>query len=529
MKRILYTGGTILTMTGTERAEALLTEGEKILAVGREEEVRRKAEGAEEICLNGRTLMPAFIDPHSHFSACANAMLQGTVEKARSFDEITEAVREYIRKKSIPSGHWVAVRDLDPEMLREGEVPDKSVLDRASSEHPILLQHKSGHVGVLNSMGLKAAGIGKDTPDPAGGRIWKKNGEPTGYLEENAFIPVMNLLPPPSEEELMEAYEQAQQMYASYGIATVQEGMMPKEMIPLYRKLCGERRLWLEVVGYPSVTDGEQIFREMKEWQGDYRAGFRLGGYKMFLDGSPQSRTAWMRTPYEGGTDCGYPVLTDEQVCESVFRAAQEKRQILAHCNGDRAAQQYLDGISRAAEAGLHPEEIRPVMIHAQLLGTDQLPELKRLGVIPSFFVAHVYHWGDTHIRNFGMERASRISPAASAGKEGLSYTFHQDAPVIRPDMLETVWCAAERKTKAGVLLGEEERVSVQEALKAVTVRAAYQYSEEDRKGSLEPGKQADLVILDRDPTQTDPDRIREIRVLETVKKGRTVYGSIGR
>ena len=524
MEQTLYTGGTILTMTENERAEALLTEGERILAVGKEEEVRRLAKGAAEKDLEGNTLMPAFIDPHSHFSACANAMLQGTVEGARSFDEITEAVREYIRKNRIPAGRWVAVRDLDPEMLREGKAPDRSVLDRASAEHPILLQHKSGHVGVLSSLALKAAGIDGNTPDPAGGKIWKENGEPTGYLEENAFIPVMNLLPSPSEEELMNAYEQAQRMYASYGIATVQEGMMPRQMIPLYKKLCGDKRLWLEVVGYPSAADGEEIFREMKEWEGDYRNGFRLGGYKIFLDGSPQSRTAWMRTPYEGGSDCGYPVLTDQQVCGSVFRAAGEGRQILAHCNGDRAAQQYLDAVSLAAEAGLHPERIRPVMVHAQLLGTDQLPQLKRLGVIPSFFTAHVYHWGDAHIRNFGMERASRISPAASAGKAGLPYTFHQDAPVIRPDMLETVWCAAQRITRDGVRLGEEERVTVKEALKAVTVRAAYQYFEEDRKGTLEPGKQADMIILDRDPLRTDPERIRELRILETVKKGRTVY-----
>lgn len=526
MSRILYTGGTIRTMTGEGTAEALLTEDGLIRAVGREEEVRRQAEGAREVFLGDRTLMPAFIDAHSHFSACANAMLQGTVEKAESFDEITEAVREYIRKNAIPAGRWVAVRDLDPERLKEKRVPDRTVLDRASGEHPILLQHKSGHVGVLNSRALQEAGIGKDTPDPAGGRIWRENGEPTGYLEENAFIPVMNLLPPPSADDLMRAYEQAQQMYASYGIATVQEGLMPKEMVPLYRKLCGEGRLWLEVVGYPSAADGREIYGEMEAWQHGYRDGFRLGGYKIFLDGSPQSRTAWMRTPYEGGSDCGYPVLTDEQVRDCVFMAAREGRQLLAHCNGDRAAQQYLEGLSLAEKEGLRPEQIRPVMIHAQLLGRDQIPWLRRLGVIPSFFVAHVYHWGDTHIRNFGAERAGGISPAASAGKEGLPYTFHQDAPVIRPDMLETVWCAVNRITREGKQLGADERVTVKDALEAVTVRAAYQYFEEDRKGTLEAGKQADMILLDRDPLTADPADIAGIRVLETVKKGKTVYSS---
>lgn len=526
MGRKLYVGGTILTMAEDGFAEALLTEEGRILAVGAETQVRGLAgDGETEVVqLEGKTVMPAFIDAHSHFSACASAFLQGTVEGAESFDELVETIRGYIREKQIPAGKWVAIRDFDPGRLKEGRVPDRRVLDLASKDHPIVLQHKSGHVGVLNSMGLQAAGIGRDTPDPAGGRIWREAGEPTGYLEENAFLSVLGLLPSPTDEELMEAYEETQRMYASYGIATVQEGLMTRQMLPLYQKLCGEKRLWLEVVGYPSAADIESFYQAFPPRDGQYENGFRLGGCKMFLDGSPQSRTAWMRTPYVGGEDCGYPVLTDGQVYETVAAAAGAGRQILAHCNGDRAAEQYLQALKRAEEEGLRPERVRPVMIHAQLLGLDQLPELKRLGVIPSFFVAHVYHWGDTHIKNFGLERAASISPAASAGKLGLPYTFHQDAPVIRPDMLETVWCAVNRRTRDGVLLGGSEQVTVLEALRAVTIRAAYQYFEEKEKGSLEPGKQADLVILDKNPLETDPSCLRKIQVLETVKAGETVY-----
>ena len=163
-------------------------------------------------------------------------------------------------------------------------------------------------------------------------------------------------------------------------------------------------------------------------------------------------------------------------------------------------------------------------MIHAQLLGLDQLPELKRLGVLPSFFVAHVYHWGDVHVKNLGLERAAHISPAGSAAKLGIPFTFHQDAPVIRPDMLETVWCAVERRMKDGSVLGPEKRVDVWTALKAVTANAAYQYFEEDQKGTLAPGKQADLVVLDRDPTRTAGESLRTIRVLETWKDGVRVF-----
>ena len=163
-------------------------------------------------------------------------------------------------------------------------------------------------------------------------------------------------------------------------------------------------------------------------------------------------------------------------------------------------------------------------MIHAQLVGRDQLPRLKALGMIPSFFVAHVYHWGEVHVKNFGLERAEHISPAGTACALGIPFTFHQDSPVIRPNMMETVWCAVNRRTKTGRLLGEEERISTLEALKAVTVYAAYQYFEEDRKGSLAVGKAADFVILGQDPLTADPMALRDIPVLETIKDGRTIW-----
>ena len=196
--------------------------------------------------------------------------------------------------------------------------------------------------------------------------------------------------------------------------------------------------------------------------------------------------------------------------------------QLLAHCNGDRAAQQYLDALERAAEEGKCPP--RPVMIHAQLLGRDQLERVKKLGVIPSFFVAHVYHWGDVHVKNFGLERAEHISPAGSALSQNIPFTFHQDAPVIKPDMLETVWCAANRITRQGVVLGAKEAVSVQQALRAVTETAAYQYFREGQIGTIEPGKQADFVLLDRDPLETPRQALRDIQVLETYKGGQQIW-----
>ena len=326
-------------------------------------------------------------------------------------------------------------------------------------------------------------------------------------------------------EAFLGAYRKAQDLYASYGITTVQEGMLPEQLVPIYQALCAGDKLYLDVVGYADSGGMQAAERLLPECLQGYSHHFRVGGYKIFLDGSPQGRTAWLRTPYAGEKDYrGYGTMTDEQVLSAIRTAVSQGRQLLSHCNGDAAAEQYLRAIAQVEKEGLDAAAIRPVMIHAQLLGLDQLPELKRLGVLPSFFVAHVYHWGDVHVKNLGPERAAHISPAGSAARLGIPFTFHQDAPVIRPDMLETVWCAVERRMKDGSVLGPEERVDVWTALKAVTANAAYQYFEEDQKGTLAPGKRADLVVLDRDPTRTAGESLRTIRVLETWKDGVRVF-----
>lgn len=513
----LYFGGPIHTMATRTDAQAVLAADGVVRAVGPAAMTMPEAADAQRIDLQGKTMLPAFLDPHSHFLACAHAMLQLSLGSARSFDELEALLCDYLSRTHLPTGEWLVARDFDPTMLREGKVPDRTELDRMVPNHPVILQHKSGHVGVLNSLGLERMGITPDTPDPDGGRIERENGRLTGYLEENAFLSVLHRLPPPDWQQLLQACDRAQEWYASFGIATVQEGMLTEEMTGVYETLCREKRLKLDVVGYAAYDAHRQIEQTLPK----ETPGFRLGGWKIFLDGSPQSRTAWLRTPYvQGG--CGYPVLRDEQADLAAMEAAETGRQLIAHCNGDAAAEQFLQAVAKA-QAKVGPLQ-RPVMIHAQLVGLDQLPRLKGLGILPSFFVAHVYHWGDVHLENLGPARAAQISPAGSAGDLGLRYTFHQDSPVIPPDMLETVWCAANRITRAGAVLGGGERVSVYDALRAITIHAAYQYGEEDKKGSIAPGKDASFVLLDRDPLAVPPAELRHIRVVETICRGKTIY-----
>ncbi|MEG0769230.1 MAG: amidohydrolase [Ruthenibacterium sp.] len=520
----LYYNGIILTMEENALPEAVLTENGVITQIGSYDTLAAAAQNAEKIDLMGKTMLPAFIDAHSHFSSYANSFLQVPLEECTTFDEIAQRVKDFIAVNHIAAGQWVAGKGYDHNTLLEKRHPDLHLVDACAPENPLVLQHVSGHVGVFNTKAMTALGITPDTPSPAGGVIGHENGALTGYMEENAFFTFLKNVPLPDMEALMSAYEKAQEGYAAHGITTMQEGMAVSQMIPLFRQLLSKNMLKLDLVGYADLKDADALFAAFPASVQKYDRHFKINGYKIFLDGSPQGRTAWMKQPYlEEQDDCGYGTMQDSQVLAAVQRAAESGMQLLAHCNGDAAAQQYIDAI-KTVSGKADIAKLRPVMIHAQLLAKEQLPEVKATGLIPSFFIAHVFHWGDIHVKNFGIERAAAISPAGSALARGILFTFHQDTPVLEPDMLETVWCAVNRVTKSGVVLGAEERISAYDALKAVTLHAAYQYFEENTKGSIAVGKHADFVILDQNPLTVAPMAIRDIAVLATIKEDKVLY-----
>ena len=526
-KEKLYFNGDIVTLEEELYAEAILVKGDKIHKVGKKKELLKEAiTNVELVDLKGKTLMPSFIDPHSHFAGYASSFSQVDLKEAASFDEIAAAIKNFIKKNNIPAGKWIQGDGYDQNFLVEKEHPTKELLDKVAPHNPIIVKHKSGHMGVLNTMGLKELGITNDTPNPEGGLIGKKDGEATGYIEEAAFMEYIQKLPMVSNEEFFGNLMKAQHSYASNGITTVQEGFVVEQIAPIYQFLIQSKMLKVDLIGYLDISNAEVLKDKFANCLKKYDNHIKIGGYKTFLDGSPQGRTAWMRTPYLGDEKDYYAYGTqkDEQIEISLELALKDNMQILVHCNGDAACQQYINQFKIAKEKTKLTNDIRPVIIHAQLLDRDQLDDVKELNMIPSFFVAHVYHWGDIHIKNYGKERASRISLAKSAKDKGILYTFHQDSPVIEPNMLETIWCAVNRITKDGVLLGEDERISQLDAIKAVTKNAAYQYFEEDIKGTLKEGKLADLIILDKNILKVDPMEIKNIQVLETIKEGETIF-----
>ncbi len=526
--RTLFYGGDIVTMERGGTAQALLAKDGRICETGDLDSVRTDAGACETVELGGAALLPAFIDAHSHFTQVAYSFLQISLNGARTPQEMQTRILDFARKNALAHGAWVTAWDFDPADLEGGKEFTLAELDALAPQYKLVIRHKSGHMGWFNAAALAALGVTAQTKAPDGGKIGKSGGKLTGYMEENAFFHYLKQLPPPDADALAKAYRRAQDLYASHGITTMQEGMCTVEMLPAYQILLARDILYLDLVVYTDLQSFDDAQALIEQAGGPH---CRVGGVKIFLDGSPQGRTAWMRASYLGGDDpgyCGYGVMTDEQVYTAFCFAAQRHTQLLAHCNGDAACEQFLRCLARAEVRYPVLKALRPVMIHAQFLGEDQIRKAAALGAVASFFVAHAYHWGDVHLQNLGKTRAENLSPANAALRAGLPFTFHQDAPVIAPDMLETLWCATCRQTKHGVTLGAHQAVSAEDALAAITRTAAWQYGEEAGKGTLAPGKRADFVLLDRNPLRVPPQALRALQVLATYKDGKAVFRASG-
>ena len=553
----------------TEYKQALYYENGIIQKVGTNEEILKlKDENTKVINMEGKTILPSFIDSHSHFSAVANSFLQVDLNECTSFKEIKNKILEYKAKNNIADDEWIIANGYDNNILKEQRHPDINFLNTLEIDNPIVLKHKSEHMGVFNKNALEALEINETTKSPEGGKIEIKDGKLTGYLEETAFVNYLKKVPMPSMDKLLKAYEKAQDEYLSYGITTLQEGYMSKELLNIYKELIKQNKLKLDVVGYPDYDSIKEYAHTFPSSYKKYNKHFKILGIKMILDGSPQGRTAWMKEPYEPEKQNtteekaekldsienkesyeneksykGYPAMKYDDIVRNIKFAKENGLQILAHCNGDAAAEEYIKALQECEEnEQSYPKQeniqmqecaqqekklnnnnakkikdLRPVIIHAQLISKEDLLKAKEIGAIPSFFVAHVYYWGDVHIKNFGINRASRISPVKEAVDNNIIFTLHQDSPIIKPNMLETIWCAVKRQTKSGKILGEDERISVYDALKGVTINAAYSYFEETKKGSIEEGKKAQLVVLDKNPLEVPVDEIPNIEIIETI------------
>ena len=533
---LILSGGPILTMEGDSPAyvEAVAIDDGRIIYAGPlDGALRLKGDDTVMKDLAGKALLPGFIDPHSHFidsltmASMAN-VAQPPVGTATNPAEIVALLKTHAA--SAKPGDLVLGWGYDDTLMPKGTKLDRATLDAAFPDNPVVVVHTSKHGAVLNSAAMAKFGYKDGMTTPPGGVIVRRNGnELDGLVMETAMLPLMAGLPAPTPETEVEAARQGQLIYAAAGITTAQEGATTLAQLEQLRRIAGKGGLFLDIIAYPFLTDIEKIMAAypVSGW-GRYENGLKIGGCKLTLDGSPQGRTAWFTTPYlvDGPNGekqwKGEPSLPAAQLRPIIKHCYDEGAQVLMHANGDAA----IDFLIQSHEdfAGDRTKDRHTVCIHCQFVRPDQLKKLAEYKIIPSFFTLHTLLFADTHRKQRGEAQTNMISPMKSAIALGMRPTNHTDYSVTPIDQMLTVHTAVNRVSRSGWLNGAQERVTPYQALQAITLNAARQYREEASKGSIALNKRADLVILSADPTKVDPATIEDIKVLETLKDGKTIY-----
>ncbi len=537
----IIVGNNIITMDSSNAgANAVALSGGKIVAVGDKSKIMKMQRSDTRIIeLGDRALLPGFIDTHGHIAATARFidfvnLSSPPVGTADNIDDIVQILQTSLENDPPKPGEWLIGYGYDDSLLSEKRHPTRDDLDQISAEIPIYIAHVSGHLGVLNSAALEQSGLTAATPDPEGGviRRRKNSSEPNGVLEETAVTAVLyGVLAKTSAEEFERMISRSIDYYASHGITTVQDGAASPFDIAGFRKLAAKRPLAIDVAAFRYAKPTETKIIEAFIPEPDYVNGYRVAGIKFSLDGSPQGRTAWLTSPYnelpaDATTDyVAYPTVDTDTFISAATTLLRKDVPMLVHTNGDAAVDLLIRGLEHGIADGIKRDN-RTVAIHAQLMRADQLDQANRLGIVPSFFSAHTFFWGDWHLKSFGEQRGNNISPTRWASEKGVPFTVHNDTPVVPPDMMRLLWATVNRETRSGKTIGPQHRLNVMEALAGMTSTAAYQYFEEDKKGTISVGKQADLVILDADPIKVDPNTIKDIKIVETFARGKSVYKS---
>jgi predicted amidohydrolase YtcJ len=533
----VFTNANVLTVDEEfSEAEAIAVRGNRILAVGTDGEVRAVAgRDATVIDLDGKTILPGFIDAHAHaVSGSVVDAIMDYVGMARytTVDEVLQHIAS--RVAETPAGEWLVFRNFDPAVQEGLDALTFAELDPISTEHPIFVLNASGHLAYANSRAFEVSGVSNDVTNPPGGEFVRdEDGKLTGVIKNNvAFLRIAENYPAMMEINPVDGLLGLLDKWAERGLTTVSElslGALAQSPADAQVMAAAAQsgRMKARIRAYPFYTLGAETWDEADVKQGDGNALARIAGYKLVADGSNQGFTGLQREPYLNSEDRGLAYMQPEELTAAALERARKGWHLAIHGNGDAAIDNILDTCQALVDAGVDMSRVRPRIEHCSILHNEQIARMKELGVSASFLIGHVHYWGIA-MRDevFGEEKAQLLDRCRSVEEAGVGFTLHSDFMVTDPDPLHMIEMAVTRKTwkEPDYVLAPQETISVESAIRAITSEAAWQLFSDHEVGSLEPGKLADMVILEQDPRDVVPDEIKNIKVLETWMDGRQVF-----
>jgi predicted amidohydrolase YtcJ len=509
---ILYNGRIYPSVERRTCFEALTVWRGRVADLGSDHEILNLgAKDTTKKNLHGKVVLPGFCDSHIHLLGYGMLLRTLDLSKTRSIEEIKKRVATTSSQES--RDKWILGRGWDDEKIREHRYPDRHDLDQATS-HAVLLKRVCGHVAVANSKALSIAGIGDDTPDPRGGVILRdSNGKPNGVLKERA-IELVEKVVPQFVHETRKAIVLASRKLAKLGITSLHCIVSDLNELIELRRLKRKGEIPQSIYAIVPLTLLDQLTAlGLATERGE--EGFRIGGLKLYLDGSLGARTAALNAPYNDDPDSnGMLTMTKEDLERVAVKAKEAEFQLCIHSIGDRAVDLAIQVFDRSFGAR-HCKRLRHRIEHASLVAKDSILKMRRLGIIASVQPRFVY--SDSWARErLGSVRLRNLYPFASMSREGIVLAGGSDCPVEDPNPFEGIWSAVARPG-----LDRREALTVSQALAAYSRDGAYASFCEDQRGTLEPGKTADMVVVDRDPFECTPDSLRETRILETIIGGR--------
>ena len=527
---LVLLNGRIWTVSPAQpEAEAVACIGSRIVAVGSSADVRRWiGPQTRVIDLQGRRVVPGFNDAHVHFLSGGEQLSEVQLRDASSPEEFRDRIARFAAK--LPKGEWILGGDWDHERWTPARLPTRQLIDPISAGHPVLVNRLDGHMALANTEALKLANITRETPDPPGGMIVRDaSGEPTGIVKDAAVSIVERVIPDPTPEQMAKSIRAAMRYAAENGVTSVQDMSAAPPVLAVYEKLLHDGELTVRISGHQPIASWKNLAAVgIKADFGGEK--LHIGGMKGFADGSLGSTTALFFHPYLDAPNtsglAAEDMIPESKMQERIIEADKAGLQIAVHAIGDKANALILDMYEHAEQVN-GPRDRRFRIEHAQHLRQQDIPRVAQLHVIASMQPYHCIDDGRWAEKRVGPEVIRGTYAFRSLLDSGATLAFGSDWDVAPMEPLMGIYAAATRRTLDGKHPGgwiPEQKITVAEAIRAYTMGSAYASFDDKIKGSIEPGKLADMVVLSDDILRIDPAAIEHTRVEVTVFDGRVIY-----